>query len=109
MAQTLYLSDGTMEVLLNERKDFPRIIRERLGQDAAQIVQRLLTENAYEEARAQTDCDSYEASLESNRSAFTDLLDQSERLERELRLKRLNRAALLAIAQQIAVIIENQI
>lgn len=109
MAQTVHLPDGTMEVLFNEAEDFQRLIAERLGRDAEEIVTRLFAGRAYEEAKVNSDLGSYEASLESNHRAFNDLLDQLKELENELSKNRLNRNKLITLAAECRTIIKNQI
>lgn len=51
MAETVYLLDGTMEVVLTEKDVFiERLIREKLGNDAARFVTQYIREIT-EEAR----------------------------------------------------------
>lgn len=61
------------------------------------------------EARLNTDLDSYEASLESNTTAFQDILTEIEGLEKELGRTRLNRENLRKRLNVITTIISNQI
>lgn len=106
MAQVLQLLDGTIEVFLNECEDFQRLVGQYLGSDAERIVGQMISEVAYEEARAQTDCDSYEASLESNAAAFQDILSIVQSLKLLNRLTRIN---VLKALDNIETIISNQI
>ena len=59
MAETVYLLDGTMEVVLTEKDVFiERLIREKLGDDAARFVTEYikeLVEEAQQEAESISD------------------------------------------------------
>lgn len=45
MARTLYLSDGLMEVVLVDKRHFlERILRERLGNDTAELFNEIISE-----------------------------------------------------------------
>ena len=74
MARTIYFSDGTQEVLLtedNERTELARIIRERLGKDAAELYEEVTdTSIALED-----ELKSYEASCETYHSQLTNVKD----------------------------------
>ena len=63
MADTLYTSDGKMHVLLGATT-LVNLIREYMGDEAADAVAELEKQDAYERARAESDLASYEASLD---------------------------------------------
>ena len=45
MAQTLYLSDGSMEVVFGDERQFlERLLRERLGNDTADLFNGIIAE-----------------------------------------------------------------
>ena len=55
MAETVYLLDGTMEVVLTEKDVFiERLIREKLGNDAARFVTQYIREITEEAEKAES-------------------------------------------------------
>ena len=91
MAQMLYLPDGASAALFNVREDFQRLVRTRLGNDAAEIVENLF------------------GRLDGNRSAGGKTLDLVEHVRQEQLQNRLSREKLLEIMDQIEYIISSQI
>lgn len=75
MARTIYFLDGTREVLLvedNERTELGRIIRERLGKDAAELYEEVTDANI----ALEDELKSYEASCENYHTQLTDVRDE---------------------------------
>lgn len=108
MADTLYLPDGSMEVLFS-RDDFQRLICEKLGSDAEQKLIEIINEADYTQAKVDTDLESYEASLESNTRCFNDLLDSIEELKKILDTKRLDKTKMSKLLDKMKTQITNQI
>lgn len=89
MARTIYFLDGSREVLLvedNERTELGRIIRERLGKDAAELYEEATDANI----ALEDELKSYESSLETyhtqltdTRDALQDILKFTSKLNRE--------------------------
>ena len=74
MARTIYFLDGSREVLLiedNERTELARIIRERLGKDAAELYEEITETNI----ALEDELKSYEASCETYLTQLTDMRD----------------------------------
>lgn len=116
MAYSLYFNDNSVEYLLHEEDtseyydDFQRIIYEKLGRDAENIIIKLRENADYTAQKVNTDLQSYEGSLESNTSAFQEILDLCKSMEYNLDNKaRLNRQKLIEFVQKIQSIINNQI
>lgn len=95
MAETVYLLDGTMEVVLTEKDVFiDRLVREKLGDDAARFISDYIEEIAEdaedakytEEARqeAERTADGYLALCQGALAALSELKD----LTHEARLDR---------------------
>lgn len=100
----LKLPDGSTELVLS-RKDFQRLIREKLGLDAEEK----LIEIIREADAIDTDLTSYEASLESNHRCFNDILDTIAELKRLLTEKRIDRPKLIHVLEWTEKLILNQI
>ena len=109
MAHTIYLPDGSMEVLFNQNEDFLKLVEQHMGNDAAEIVSGMMDNTRYEEIKANSDLQNYEASLESNNCAFNDLLEELEHLENQLDKQRLNKNTIYDIAARCKKIVNNQI
>lgn len=108
MADTLYLPDGSMEVLFS-RDDFQRLVYEKLGYDAEQKLIEIINEADYTKAKVDTDLTSYELSLESNTACFNDLLDNIEAAKKLLQQKQLDRTKIFKLLDQMETQILNQI
>lgn len=81
MARTIYFLDGTKEVLLvgdNERTELARIIRERLGEDAAELYEEVTETNI----ALEDELKSYEASCETYHTQLTDVRDSLQNILR---------------------------
>ena len=94
-------------------QDVLDIIDRHCGWDIAKYMRDLFDE--YEDAdheaelRMNSDLNSYEASLESNATAFQDILSEIEGLEQELDRARLNREKLHKRLAAVRKILNNQI
>ena len=108
MADTLYLPDGSMEVLFS-RDDFQRLVYEKLGYDAEQKLIEIINAADYTKAKVDTDLEAYESSLDSNTACFNDLLDNIEELKKLLQQKRLDRTKMFKLLDQMETQISNQI
>ena len=97
MAETVYLSDGSMEVILGDKGDFlERLLRERLGDDVA----RCFTEYAEELHRIQDAANEHERTADGYYQMCTDAIEAFTRILGLLNQPRLNRAALQRVVQQ---------
>ena len=111
MPRTLRCPDGVCYTLLRDT-DFCDVIKIYAGEEAADIVRELQTKKHYEEQRALSDCDAYEASLESNRSCFQELLHTLDALEKFIFSNQINqksKAALLKYHQEMVSEIYQQL
>lgn len=74
MARTVYFNDGSREVLLcgdNEKQELERILRERLGDDTAELFLEITEANV----GLEDELKSYEASCEDYRNLLQDTHD----------------------------------
>jgi len=108
MADTLYLPDGSMEVLFS-RDDFQRLVYEKLGYEAEHKLIEIINEADYTKAKVDTDLEAYEASLDSNTACFNDLLNNIEELKKLLQQKRFDRTKMFKLLDQMETQISNQI
>lgn len=105
MANTLYFSDGSHEVLFHGESDteadeeaLERVLRERLGEDAAALLRRVLRERREDMDALEDERGSYEGSCGSYRACLLEvksLAEQAARLLREQRIDREKTARLL--------------
>lgn len=75
MARTIYFNDGSRELLLGEdteRQELERILRERLGDDAAKLFLEVTEANA----NLEDELKSYEASCEDCRNILQSTHDE---------------------------------
>ena len=75
MARTIYFKDGSREVLLcgdNEKQELERFLRERLGDDVAELFQEIAEANV----GLEDELKSYEASCEDYRNLLQDTRDE---------------------------------
>lgn len=108
MAQTIYLPDGTTEIMFG-RDSFQKLVAERLGYDAEKILQEIIDEADYTKAKVQTDLVSYESSLEDNTSCFQEILAKIEKIQRNINSKRMSKDKILELLSNIEAEIHNQI
>ena len=106
------LKDGSNYTLFKFR-DFLDLVDQEMGMDAAKWLETHvghLEEAAdFTQAKVETDLTSYEASLDSNKTAFMDIQTEVETITTILREKRINRDDISKVVQKICKIIENQI
>ena len=106
------LKDGSNHTLFKFR-DFLDLVDQEMGMDAAKWLETHvghLEEAAdFTQAKVETDLTSYEASLDSNKTAFMDIQTEVETITTILREKRINRDDISKVVQKICKIIENQI
>lgn len=107
MAETIYTPDGQSHVLLNSEM-FPHLVREYMGEDAEKIVVDMMSNDRELYYKSLTDCDSYEATIDSNNMCFSELLDILDTAERELKKNHINRARLRQLIELAQRCIENR-
>ena len=106
------LKDGSNHTLFKFR-DFLDLVDQEMGMDAAKWlethVNQLETAADYTTAKVESDLTSYEASLDSNKTAFMDIQDQAETIMAVLQEKRISRDDISHAIREIGKIINNQI
>lgn len=100
MAETVYLLDGSMEVILTDKEIFlERLLRERLGDDAARCFTEYV-EDLKDDLDLQATCtDEQERSADGYSAMCRDAMDAFAEILRLLDAPRLNRKALKEAAQ----------
>jgi hypothetical protein len=93
MAKTIYLKDGSTEILFSN-KDFQKLIYDRLGNDAEQEIINLIEQSDYNKAKVNTDLDSYESSLEEMNCCMNDVLDRLNDMRKIVEGKRIDKEKL---------------
>ena len=98
MAETVYLLDGTMEVVLTEKDVFiERLIREKLGDDAARFVTEYIRE-LVEEAKYTEEAQQEAEKIADGYSALcNDALDTFRQLKELVREPRLDKGRLQTV------------
>lgn len=100
MARTIYFADGSREVLFcgndpdKQADDLERIIRERLGDDAASFLREILSPEKNGRADLEWELKSYEGSCESYRDTLQEVLDELQASLKLLSAKRIDRKQL---------------
>ncbi len=108
MALTLYLLDGSHEVLFcgddpeKQAADLERIIKERLGDDAAALLRKILDPEQNGRADLEWEIKSYESSCENYHDTLQDVQDGLQTLTKLVSSERLNRKK---IADTVSVLI----
>lgn len=106
------LKDGSNHTLFKFR-DFLELVDQKMGMDAAKWLETHVTqlEEAadYTQAKVETDLSSYEASLESNTTAFQDLQDVLQEIQDLITAPRVNKRAVEQSVINGLTIIKNQI
>lgn len=101
MADTVYLSDGSMEIIFDEKPVFwERLIREKLGDDAARCFTEMLDEMREELDSANEENDDYEKVADGCLQMCHDALDTFRLLKTELAFDRLNRKKVIALVNE---------
>ena len=98
--------------LILSTDDFKKMIELYMGDEAAYFGEIVASANeAVRAASDKTNSDllSYEASLESNATAFTDIQEELENISEVLDSKRINRDKIAHSVREIKKIINNQI
>lgn len=114
MARTLYLLDGSCEVLFcgedpeKQAVDLEHILRERLGDDAATLLREIL--DAEQDTIDDLVCEikSYERSCDSYRSALQDIKDGLQALSELIGSARLNRQKIAAAVNTLITELNNE-
>lgn len=116
MAYSLFFNDGSVEYLFHQEgtpefyDDFQKIIYEKLGREAENIIIELRKSADYTARKVNTDLTAYESQLESNTTAFQEILQVCLEMKNELVFsKRLNKQTLTEFIKQIQETINNQI
>lgn len=103
---------GKNELVFNHR-DFQCLIRKYMGNEAAVYFGEIVdyANKAVRDAKDKRDNDllSYESSLESNATAFTDIHDELANISEVLESKRMSRDKIAHSVREIKKIINNQI
>ena len=103
---------GNNELVFNP-KDFKSLIRKYMGNEAAVYFGEIVdyANKAVRDAKDKRDNDllSYEASLESNSTAFFDIQEELSNISEILDSKRMNRDKIAHSVSEIKKIINNQI
>lgn len=106
------LKDGSNHTLF-EFRHFLELVDQEMGMDAAKWLEahvNCLEEAAdYITAKIDTDLSSYEASLDSNKTAFQDIQDETAAIMEVLQRKRIDREEITHSVREIGRIIGNQI
>lgn len=110
------MNDGSVEYLFHEPQspkyydDFQKIIFEKLGRDAELIIEELREAADHEQQKITTDLDSYEASLESQRTCLMDVLEILEQMKDLVQSsKRMNKSELVKLITNAIREINNEI
>lgn len=113
MYEVIALPNGENEII-TDIKDIVDIGHKYLGCEYGYLLEGNLQDNVkekeYARIKAESDLECYELSLESNSTAFMDILDEIEALNYHLdNDKRMNRDKIRNIIEHITTIINNQI
>lgn len=100
MAETVYLTDGSMEVILTDKGVFlERLIREKLGDDVARCFTEYIEELQEDLKLSQDSVDEQERSADGYFQMCQDALNAFSSLLGLLNAPRLDRKTLRAVAQ----------
>ncbi|NCC06747.1 MAG: hypothetical protein EOM30_01585 [Clostridia bacterium] len=101
MAETVYLSDGTTEIIFDEKPVFlERLIREKLGDDAARCFSSYVSEVEEELKYTQESEDEKEKVADGYIQMCRDAMEQFSLIKAALNAPRLDRKKLTALAEQ---------
>lgn len=108
----LTLSDGSNHILFQSR-DFLDLVDEKMGVEARKWLEERvggLEEMAdYTAAALNSDIQSYESSLDSNRDAFEAIQTQAAAIMAVMQAPRINRAKIVHAIREIGEILKNQL
>jgi len=100
MAETVYLNDGSMEVILTDKGVFlERLIREKLGDDVARCFTEFVEEMQEDLKLSQDSVDEQERSADGYFQMCQDALNAFSSVLSLLNAPRLDRKALKAVVQ----------
>lgn len=112
MANTLFLKDGSTEIIFHENptEEFARLIYNRLGSDAEKMFDFILTgcppeKSEYESLKAEFEC--YEASLDAANGALNDIYSECDYLDFALKQTRVDRKEAQRAVDRIRKEVEN--
>jgi hypothetical protein len=108
MAKTIYLKDGSTEILFSDN-DFQKLICDKLGREAEQEVIELMEKADYNKEKVNTDLGSYEASLDEMNCCLNDVLDSLDNMRKFLEGKRIDKEKLKDMIDSIERQINNYI
>lgn len=112
MADVISLKDGSVETLF-ELKDFQYLIEKYMGYDAETYfrssIERLQSEADYTQVKVDNDLESYELQVESNTTAFQEILEIMEQIKSIVEAPRMNKIKMFKLIEQIQSEINNQI
>lgn len=101
MAETVYLLDGSMEVICEEKDVFlQNLIREKLGRDAENCFLDCVTELQDENKYLQENADENEKISDGYHALCNNALEVFEKLKSLLSANRLNRKKLLEMIEE---------
>jgi len=113
MTGTIYAPNDKNYLILNEEIDIPIMIGEVFGRELETRINKLYNKEKKRKEEMQfrlnSDLEYYEDRLESNVTAFTDILEIVKEIEVHLEGKRINRDKLYYNVTEIIKIINNQI
>lgn len=116
MARALYFADGSHEVLFCDETDPPqniealeRILRERLGNDAASLFDSILQDHKYEVENLEGELRSYECSCESYHTCLQDVQSGLKEASALLSDQRLSRTKLETVFRRLLLLIKNEL
>lgn len=112
MPHVMTLKDGKNETIFNFN-DVLRLVDQYMGDEPKRWLEAHVGELQqaadYTTVKVDTDLSSYEASLESNRTAFGEILEQLKAVTEQMQSPRVNRQPVIHAVKEIAKIINNQI
>lgn len=100
MADTIYLPDGTTEVIFGDPMDtITRLVLERLGPDAERIIKKYAADLQEQQEDLEGEMRSYEGTVESQRDLLQDTLDSLRALLPDIKSRK--------VAERVTEICEN--
>ncbi len=115
MARTLYLLDGSSEVLFcgddpeKQAAELERILRERLGDDAATLLHEILDPEQNGRADLEWELKNYESSCDSYRSTLQDVQEDLQTISKLVGGDRLNRKKIADTVSALITKINNEL
>ena len=116
MARTIYFADGSHEVLFSAETDtaqnideLRRILRERLGDDTASLLESILQDHKYEIEGLEGELSSYEGSCEGYLDCLRDVRAGLNEASALLADQRISRTKLDTLFQRLLTMINNEL